>query len=74
MMACLQRLGFNGPAIAIIRSHGVTDAEAFKVISYPAMSQITDSIVKAGSYRPHVPQIPAAGQGSGAAAAAAANP
>jgi hypothetical protein len=73
MTACLQRLGFNEPAIAIIRSHGVTDAEAFRVISYPAMSQFTDSIVKAGSYRPHVPQIPVAGRGAGAAAAAAAH-
>jgi hypothetical protein len=37
------------------------------------LSQFTDSIMKAGSYCPHVPQIPATGRGSGAGAAAAPN-
>lgn len=45
MDARLGRIGFNPPAVLIIRTHGVTSAEAFRTISYQSMAQFIETIV-----------------------------
>jgi hypothetical protein len=80
MDACLARIGFNQPAVLVIRSHGVTNAEAFRTISYQAMGQFVETIV-ATRVPQQVPAVPpvrgnqaAQAQAAVAAAAAAAVP
>jgi hypothetical protein len=45
MDVCLARICFNQPAVLIVRSHGVTNAEAFRTISYQSMAQFVETIV-----------------------------
>jgi hypothetical protein len=66
MDACLGRIGFNPPAVLIIRSHGVTSAEAFRTISYQSMAQFIETIVATRT----APVAPPAAVARGAQAAA----
>jgi hypothetical protein len=70
MDECLARIGFNHSAVLIIRSHGVTNAEAFRTISYQAMAQFIETIV-ATRTAPAAPPAPVVRDNQAAQAAAA---
>jgi hypothetical protein len=69
MAACLARLGFEPPAVALLQQHGLRTAATFKDISYPTMKAFTETMTKGNTYRPPVNPV---GRPNAAAAAAAA--
>jgi hypothetical protein len=72
MNECLERIGFNQPAVLFITSHGVTNAKVFRTILYQVMAQFVETIV-ATRVPPQAPPAQAV-QGNQAAQAAAAPP
>jgi hypothetical protein len=64
MEACLTRLGFTAAAAEVVQQQGVTDAVQFKSISYQAMGQLTDSIIRAAAQTPQAGNAQARRQGT----------
>jgi hypothetical protein len=52
MEACLTRLGFTAAVAKVVQQQGVINAVQFKSIWYQAMSQLTDSIIRAAAQTP----------------------
>jgi hypothetical protein len=64
MDACLTRLVFTAAAAKVVQQQGVTNAVQFKSISYQAMSQLTDSIIRAAAQTPQAGNAQARRQGT----------